>query len=96
VLNLFKGKSSILQESIDRVLVDMERCNPGTDDYDTLLANLERLVRLQNEEKTNRVSPDTIAVVCANLLGILIIVGYEHGHVVASRGLAFILKTRHQ
>lgn len=94
--NPFKGKTSVLQESIDKVLVEMEHVNPGTDDYDTLLANLERLLRLQNEEKNSRVSPDTIAIVAGNLLGIVIVVGYEHAHVIVSRGLQFILRTKHQ
>lgn len=94
--NFVKGKNSVLNEPIDKVLVEIEHVNPGTDDYDILLSNLERLIRLQKDEKSNRVSADTIAVVCANLLGILIIVGYEHGHVIVSRGLQFLLKTRYQ
>lgn len=96
MLNLFKKKDSILDEPIDRVLEKMANSEPQYEEYPVLLTDLERLVRLRNEEKRNRVSPDTLAVIFGNLLGIGIIVGYEHGHVIGGRALNFILRTKHQ
>jgi hypothetical protein len=97
MLGLFgREKVSILDEPIDKVLARMDKIDLFSEEYSALLTELERLVRLQNEEKYKRVSPDTMAVVFGNLLGILIIVGYEHGHVIGSRGLNFILRTKHQ
>ena len=96
MLEKFIKKESVLEEQIDRCRNDMDQCNAGTQEYDRLLAVMERLIRLQREERSNRVSPDTLAVVGANLLGILIIVGYEHGHVIGSRAFNLILRTKHQ
>ena len=96
MLKFFKRKSSILDESIRTVLAKMKTTDPYSEEYSVLLTDLERLVRLRKDESVNRVSPDTIAVVCANLLGIVIIVGYEHGHVIGSRALQMILRTKHQ
>lgn len=91
-----KKKESILDEAIQRVLNDMEQASPETQKYTELLASLERLIRLRDDENRSRVSPDTLAIVAGNLLGILIIVAYEQRHVVTSKALPFILKTRHQ
>jgi hypothetical protein len=88
-------KSSILDDSIHRVLVDMQSHDPGTQDYELLMGRLERLMQMKAEEGQNRVSPDTMAIVIGNLLGILIIVSYERAHVMVSRGLGFVLRTKH-
>jgi len=41
-----------------------------------------------------RISPDTLATIGANLLGIMIIIGHERAHVVTSKALGFIMKLR--
>lgn len=96
MLSLGIRKASVLDVSIDRVIKQMEHVGPGAERYDELLTKLERLMTLRNQEKRNEISLDTVVVVCANLLGILIIVGYEQGHVVASRGLGLLLKSKYQ
>jgi hypothetical protein len=88
------GKSSNLDKPIERVMEHMQRVEPDTEEYDRLMAHLERLTRLKREERLNRVSPDTMALVAGNLLGILIIVAYERNHVMVSKGLGHILRTK--
>jgi hypothetical protein len=90
-----KGDPSDLKNSMDRVLRDLETLDMDSEEYKTRLAHVERLSKLRNEERSNRISPDTLAIVTTNLLGILIIVGYERGNVLASKGLGFILRTKH-
>ena len=41
-----------------------------------------------------RVSPDTMAIVAGNLLGIALIVGHERMNVVTSKALGFVLKSK--
>lgn len=94
--SLVSEKGSVLDESIDRIVRQMETVMPGSDEYENLLAHLERLMRLRSDEPRDRVSKDTMAIVVGNLIGILIIVGYERAHVVASRGMNLLLKTKHQ
>lgn len=89
-----KKKSSDFDDAIDRVLVELNTEGLDSEEYARRLKHLERLAALRNEERKRRVSPDTLAIVGANLLGILIIVGYEQGHVVASKGLGMILRTK--
>jgi hypothetical protein len=95
LVNPLKRKS-VLDESVSIVADNLIRSEPGTEEYDALLANMERLINLQSEEQSRRVSPDTLAVIAANLVGILIIVGYEQGHVTVSRAFGSLLKTKHQ
>jgi len=95
---IFAGrKESILDEAIERVLNDMEQSSPETQKYSELLSNLERLIILREEDKKrSRISPDTMAIVAGNLLGIFIIVAYEQRHVMTSKGWNSLLKTKHQ
>lgn len=77
----------------DAVLLEMETYGPMDPAYPELLNQLERLNALQ-EKKKQHVSPDTVVLVLGNLLGIVIIVAYERAHVMTSKGMNFILKTK--
>ena len=88
-----------LDTIIDELVREMENISPNTPEFPKLLVYLERLENLRIAKKTKThtwggVSPDTLAIVGGNLLGILLIVGYEQKHVVASKGLALLLKTK--
>jgi hypothetical protein len=92
MLKRFIKSESKLDEQIDKLLEHMSQCEPSTEKYSGMLSDLERLVRLKKDEKLNRVSPDTMAIVAGNLLGILIIVAYEQKHIVTSRGIGFVMR----
>lgn len=88
-------KPSILDEPIEKVLNGMNTYDPNDPEFQVLMDHLERLTRLKEHESSkNRVTPDTMAIVAGNLLGILVIVAYEQRHVMVSKGLGFILKTK--
>lgn len=88
-------KPSILDEPIAKVLTEMNTYGPSDPEWNSLVDHLDRLNRMKQQEGSiNRVTPDTMAIVAGNLAGILIIVAYEQRHVMVSKGLGFILKTR--
>lgn len=89
----FRKKPSKLDDPIAKILSEMEVFGPGTPEYDHLLDQLDRLIKMQSEERRNRVSPDTLATVGGNLLGILVIVAYEQKHVVVSKALNMLQRT---
>lgn len=95
-MELFQKKQSKLDEPIRRVLEEMDVLGANSEEYQRHLDNLERLVKLQSEERGSRISPDTLAVVVGNLLGILTIVAYEQKHVMVSKGLGLILRSKTQ
>lgn len=81
-----------LDMTIAEILVDMQGYNAESPEYERMLSRLERLNKLKTEKRRWRVSPDTLAVVAGNLLGILVIVGYERGHVMTTRAKEYVLK----
>jgi hypothetical protein len=91
---LFNDRPSILDEPIEKVLTDMNTYGPDSPEYPKLMEHLERLVRLKAEDARSGISWDTMAIVAGNLLGILIIVAYEQKHVMVSKGLGFVLRTK--
>lgn len=93
---MFK-KSSSNDDGLEKVIDDVQSQIQGftvdAPDFAETLTKMERLYKLKALNKPQRVSPDTLATVAGNLLGILVIVGHERAHVVTSKALTFI-KTR--
>lgn len=65
-----------------------------SEEYARTLAIIERLHKMKEAEKPSSVSKDTLAVVGANLLGILMIIKHEHINVITSRAMNLIMKPR--
>jgi hypothetical protein len=82
----------LLTEVIDRVLEQLKTEEPETDQYARMNDQLVKLYAIKNENRSRRVSPDTLAGIIANLFGIGIIVGYEQKHIITSKALSFIRK----
>lgn len=82
-----------IDQLINRVLIEMELYGPDSPEYPTMLAYLERLNDMKAQTRRKRISSDTLAICGANLVGILIMVSYEHAHVMTSRAKDFLLKT---
>lgn len=94
MVNIFQRKPSKLDETIDEVLQHMAGSEVDSEEHDKMMTKLERLIKLQGEEHRGGISPDTLAIVAGNLLGILTIVAYEQKHVMVSKALGLILRTK--
>jgi len=81
-------------QALNRVIDDALQYMTGTpiddENYDKMLTRLERLAKLRRNPDDRRVSPDTLAMILGNLVGIGMIVGHERAHVVTSKALMFI------
>lgn len=84
-------KDSRLDEAIGEAL---ESLNPYDDDYVKKVEAVERLYKLKEVNNPRSVSPDTIAIVLGNLLGVILIVSHERTHVLTSKALSFVQKLR--
>lgn len=90
---IVKKESSPLEDEIDRIHEQMQTIEPYSEEYQTLFNTFERLLKLQDEGRVgNKINPNTLLVVGGNVLCVLIVVGYEHGHVLASRALHFLTR----
>ncbi len=89
-----KDKTSIYDDSINRVLDSMMALSPEDKEWDSLVDHLERLIKLKAEGQRGKVDANTMAIVTGNLLGILVIVIYEQKHVLTSKATGFILRAK--
>jgi hypothetical protein len=58
------------------------------------LREIEADLKRKELNTPKRVSKDTLVLVAGNLLGIVVILGYEKAHVVTSRAMNFVMKLR--
>lgn len=83
-----------LDDAITDALAELKGFSPTEEGYTVAVATVETLYKLKEIEKPERISKDTLAVVIGNLLGIAVIVGHERAHLVTSKALSFVLKSR--
>jgi hypothetical protein len=87
---------------LDQAIEDATRMlDPQQDDYLKMIGALERLYELKEKEEDKKfwknlknINPDTTASIIGNLVGILLILHYEHIHVLTSKALNFVNKLR--
>lgn len=84
--------TSELDEAITSALRQLDSLPAYSDEYIQILNQVERLSALKTTNRRQRVSPDTMALVLGNLVGIVLIVGYERANVMSSAAKAFVLK----
>lgn len=89
-----KDKRTNLEKEIDSVLEKMSGYQPDSSEYKIMSENLERLYKAKINERIRNVSPDTMAIIIGNLLGIVLILGYEKANVITSKALGFVIKGR--
>lgn len=93
VVNIFKKRDNLLEEHIE-LLTEMLLEEPyGTERYESIVNHLERLVKL-NQQNDKTISPDTLAVVVGNLIGITLILKHENFNVITSKAMGFVLRGR--
>lgn len=98
LLNILTRKKTTeptpLEQEIARLLDLLKDTSPETEDYAKTSDQLVKLYKL-NEETIlkKRVSPDALTNAATNLFGILLILNFEHAHVLTSKALGFVVKT---
>lgn len=83
-----------IDKEIKNLLLELDELSPTSDEYQTILENVERLSKAKSYEQKSGLSPDTVAVVAGNLLGIAMIIWHERVNVITSKALGFIIKGR--
>lgn len=91
---IIKTHPTVLDETIDAALSELKELKTNDPTYQTTLDRVKELYKLKEQNTPKRVSPDTMVLVAGNLAGIVLILGYERAHVVTSKALGFVLKSR--
>ena len=94
ITNIFKKEKTMLEKEIEEVLLDMKDMYVDSDEYEVALNHLSTLHEINSKEKKWNVSPDTMAVVAGNLLGIMLILKHEELNVITSKAMSFVIKGR--
>ncbi|ASU03943.1 hypothetical protein SEA_FRODOSWAGGINS_30 [Streptomyces phage FrodoSwaggins] len=82
-----------LQKEIKRLFEKLANTPEDSDEYNRVSDQLAKLYKLQEVDSKQKVSKDQWVASLASLAGILVIVAYEHGHVIASKAaLSFVKK----
>lgn len=91
ILKLTRDRRTDIEKLIDEQIIN----NVGTvDNLKDLNEVVELYERRQKAGKKPVVSPDTIAVIAGNLLGIGLILSYEKLNVISTKALGFVLRGR--
>lgn len=83
-----------LDKAKDEILVQMESYPAHSDEYSAMADQYEKLSKCTPEKAPPLVRADTIVTVIGNLCGIFAVLGFEHGHVITSKALNFIIKPK--
>lgn len=88
-----KTEPSELDKAITAAHAVLDATPSYSDQYAQTVDQLTKLYSIRETTKsTNRVSPDTLALVLGNLFGIVLIVGHERANVVTSKAISFVTK----
>jgi hypothetical protein len=89
---------SDLEGAIAKAFAHLDAVQPETNEYAATVDQLTKLYKLREVDhkidSSTRVSKDTLAIVGANLAGIVLILGHERVNVIASKALGFVMKLR--
>lgn len=85
---------TILDLEIEALLLEMKNHSRSSSEYKVMVESLTELYKAKEVTLGRQISPDTIAIIAANLLGIGMIIGFEKANVVTSKALGFIMKGR--
>lgn len=96
---MFTDKPQNEPSELDTVITDalkqLGAYPANSKEYTTTVDNLIKLNSMKPQPALMRVSPDTLAIVLGNLLGIMVVVGHERANVVTSKALNFVMKASH-
>lgn len=91
-------KPSHLDSAISSLISDLEIHASGSEQYTASAESLKILIELDLAEKaasrTNTIDINTVIPVAGSIAGILMVLSYEHAHVVTSKALTFIPKIK--
>lgn len=79
-----------LNAEITRVLAVLARIEPDSEEYAAAADQIVKLYAQKEKIPSNRVSPDMMATVTANILGIILVVGHERANVIGGRAIQFV------
>lgn len=86
-----KNNLSDVEKMIDEEILKLAKMANTKKQFEDVMDLLDKRKKL-TEKKT--VSPDTIALILGNLIGIAMVLGYEKANVITSKAFGMVVKGR--
>lgn len=83
-----------LQEVIDALIARIKDEKPDSENYTSMVTNLDKLIKLKEINNPKRVSKEAWLAAGVNLAGILLIIKHEQFNVIATKAIGFIAKMK--
>lgn len=83
-----------LQVARTTAMLQLEHHIPGTEDYKHVMDQIETLTELINSEKSEKLSPNTLAVILGNLGVAGMVLWYERDNVMTTKLFPFLTKAK--
>jgi hypothetical protein len=90
MFNFTRDKRTNLEKRIDKAIDALSNFDPNSKDYEQIAKNINVLYEAKSHEKCRGISPDVVASIVGNLLGIGLILGYERVNVITTKAFSFI------
>lgn len=96
MFNRKKDTPDSIEPLITSAYSKLENLDPDSKEYARIIKQIEKLetIRSRKNKKDRLFSPDTLLLVGANLLGILLVLNYEKADVVTSKAMGLVSKTK--
>lgn len=91
-MKLFAHGESEYDKQVRRMLRELETTDPNSEEYGRIVERLNKLQKMRAEDRPEKLSPNTAALVATNILGIVMIVRHEQFNVIATKALGFVLR----
>lgn len=79
-----------LNRQITKIHTQMFDDTPESEAYAQMADQLVKLYEQKDKIPSRRISPDTLATVTANILGIALVVGHERANVIGGKAITFV------
>lgn len=89
-----KYDTTDLEEAIAQVHAKLKDVSPTSEEYTKMVEQLDKLYKLKQSEKPERISRNAVLAIVGNLAGIGLILQHERIGVIGSKALGFVSKIR--
>lgn len=87
-----KAEPNDLQKEITRLFAELKTLHPDSEEYNKVADQAAKLYKLQEIDSKQKVSKDQMVAALTSLAGIVIVVSYEHAHVIAAKAFSLVKK----
>ena len=91
-LDRFKKKENPFDSQLRAAMLDLQQYETDSDEYQRQLDIVDRLIKIRQGEQPDRITRNTMLIVAANLVGLVVVVAADRVHVLSQKGFQSIMK----